>query len=585
MKPYAIPALVMASLCFMVALNESLILYRRGFKPRDVAFIAISLGGFFYNLFCAGEYDVDLPLQSIAWCRAEIVALLLTGLGLLWYVSEVTGLVKRRFLLAYAVWTALGVLSQALNLGDLTWIASRPFVQTVRLPFGLEFVYREVEQGIVIDILDVAGSLLLAWLILLAVRHGRAGHRREARSLLAVLAILTAAYLSDEAVGAGLYSFIYLTDYAWLAFIALVAIRRTNERRAFALAEQNLLKSEDRLEDSRATLKAIVDSTSDLIWSVDATTFGLLTFNEGLRRYFQERRGLRLEPGMRPEDTAATPESVRTWRGFYRRALAEGPYSEEYHEQPGSPLLHLNFNVLRKDDRVFGLSVFGKDITESRNAEETIRRSLEEKEILLRELYHRTKNNMALIIALLGLQASQVDDPGVSSALSDAQNRIRSIALVHERLYEARDLSHVDLKDYITELVSVLSESYGVSSGRIAIVLELEPVSVLFDSAIPCGLVLNELITNALRHAFPGDRAVSIRIGLNRAADGLIRLDVADDGIGAPSDFDFRSSGRFGVQNTFSLIESQLRGSVSLDASAGLAWRIEFRDNRYSPRV
>jgi PAS domain S-box-containing protein len=229
---------------------------------------------------------------------------------------------------------------------------------------------------------------------------------------------------------------------------------------------------------------------------------------------------------------------------------------------------------------------FIEDITERRQAEERIRQSLEEKEILLRELFHRTRNNMSVVIALLDMQAESAGDPRLRAALGDTQNRIRSMSLVHDKLFAARDLSHVDLKEYISDLGPLLLDSHSVSPARVAIVPELDSVPVLIESAISCGLILNELITNALRHAFPDGRAGEIRIRLGRAEDGTIKLEVADDGVGVPPGFDFRGSGRTGAQNVFLLVEHQLCGQVSVDSgSGGVAWRIDFRDDKYRARV
>jgi len=343
-------------------------------------------------------------------------------------------------------------------------------------------------------------------------------------------------------------------------------------------------KAENALRESQALTNAIVNSTSDMIWSVDAERFGLLTFNEGLRRYFLEKRAISIALGNRPDDLFPTVTFVQCWHDFYRHALAEGSYSTEYSVFAGSNVLQLTFNLLKRDGTVYGISVFGRDITEQKKAEEKIRQSLAEKEILLRELYHRTQNNMAVIIALLDMQALMAENPALTGAISEAQHRIRSMALVHQKLYAAKDLSRIDLKEYITELVAILSESFAVSS-RVAVQLELEPVTILIDSAIPCGLVLNELITNAFRHAFLDGREGKVSITLRRASDGQIQLEIADNGAGLPPGFDLRRDGRLGLRNVFSLVEDQLHGRTEIDTSAGVAWLIEFRDDLYRPRV
>ena len=226
-----------------------------------------------------------------------------------------------------------------------------------------------------------------------------------------------------------------------------------------------------------------------------------------------------------------------------------------------------------------------QDIEERKLSEQRIQASLVEKETLLREIYHRTKNNMGVISALLGLQADRFDDARLKQAFSETQDRIRSMALVHQKLYEGRDLSRVNLRDYISDLVPAMLESHGVLADSVAFVPDMEDVSVLIDTAIPCGLILNEFISNALKHAFPGGRRGSLSIRLSRGDSGRIRLVVGDDGIGLPPGFDPRRDGHMGMQNIFGLAEAQLEARVEYRSSEGLSWSLEFDDDRYQPRV
>jgi PAS domain S-box-containing protein len=226
-----------------------------------------------------------------------------------------------------------------------------------------------------------------------------------------------------------------------------------------------------------------------------------------------------------------------------------------------------------------------QDITARRQAEAQIKYSLSEKETLLRELYHRTKNNMAVIIALLEMQADVSENDYLRNTFVETQNRIRSMALVHQKLYEASDLSRINLKEYILELVELLLESYNVSRNKVSLVTELQDVYVVIDVAIPCGLILNELCSNMLKYAFPDDRQGQISIKLTRANTGEITLNVADNGVGVPPGFDFRQDGRLGLQNIFIIGESQLQGQVLFENGNGLAFQLKFQDIYYEPRV
>ncbi len=217
--------------------------------------------------------------------------------------------------------------------------------------------------------------------------------------------------------------------------------------------------------------------------------------------------------------------------------------------------------------------------------EALIRKSLAEKETLLRELHHRTKNNMGVIIALLELQGLDIDDARLNDVIAETTGRIRSMALVHQKLYEARDLSHINLREYIEDLSLLLTSSYQVPPARLSTIHELEDITVLIDTAIPCGLILNELISNALKYAFPGGRSGEIRLELQRLDSGEIRLRVSDDGVGLPEGFDPRKDGHMGLQTILELGERQLNGAVTFHSAGGLSCQVHFHDNLYLARV
>lgn len=230
------------------------------------------------------------------------------------------------------------------------------------------------------------------------------------------------------------------------------------------------------------------------------------------------------------------------------------------------------------------LSVF-VDITERKEAAAQMAKTLTEKETLLRELYHRTKNNMGVIIALLELQASYFDDQRLKAAFEEARNRIYSMALVHEKLYEAEDLSQINLHDYLTELVQRMYSSYVLAPGQISLVFEMQDVFVLINTAIPCGLVINELFSNSLKYAFPDQRRGQIFIGIRRLENQEIELEYRDDGVGLPPGFDARSDGQMGLQTVFALAEGQLNARTNFSSVDGVAFKIQFRDNLYKARV
>jgi PAS domain S-box-containing protein len=219
----------------------------------------------------------------------------------------------------------------------------------------------------------------------------------------------------------------------------------------------------------------------------------------------------------------------------------------------------------------------GRDITARKKAEEDIMISLREKEALLRELYHRTKNNMQVISALLQLYSSKNEDERVRAVFHEMVDRIQSMALVHQKLYQSKNLSSIDLSDYIMDLSKLLLSSYSEVPEKISLVINAEKIPVQIDVAVPCGLILNELISNSLKHAFPGGRKGEILITLRKTGDDIVELCVADNGIGVPDGFDFRKSEKMGIQSVYAIIEHQLRGDVLFESNNGVRCTIHFK--------
>jgi two-component sensor histidine kinase len=213
-----------------------------------------------------------------------------------------------------------------------------------------------------------------------------------------------------------------------------------------------------------------------------------------------------------------------------------------------------------------------------KEAEDQLKVSLKEKEILLRELYHRTKNNMQVISSLLNLQSLTIDDKQMLEAVKDIQNRIRSISLVHEKLYQSKDLSNVNLKDYIQELANALLASYEGSKDRISVTLDIDNVFISLDTITTCGLIINELVSNSLKHAFPDNREGKITVALCSAGKDKMELRISDNGIGLPEGLDFRNTKSLGLRLVRKLAEDQLRGKVELKDEKGTDFLIKFKE-------
>jgi two-component sensor histidine kinase len=212
---------------------------------------------------------------------------------------------------------------------------------------------------------------------------------------------------------------------------------------------------------------------------------------------------------------------------------------------------------------------------ERERVEETFKASLQQKEILLREVHHRIKNNLQIISSLLDIQASYVQDPHMAEMFTDIQNRVLSMALIHETLYQSSDLGLVDFGVYIRSLAEQVFSSYNILADRIVLQVQANEVMLDTNQAIPCGLILNELLSNCLKHAFPSDRSGEVYIELWSDASRRVTMIVRDTGIGFPAHMDFRQTDTIGLQLVCTLTE-QLGGTLELDRDTGTAFKLSF---------
>jgi len=232
--------------------------------------------------------------------------------------------------------------------------------------------------------------------------------------------------------------------------------------------------------------------------------------------------------------------------------------------------------IVEKDGEPQGIQIMMRDITASKLADESIRASLREKEVLLKEIHHRVKNNLQIIHSLLNMQARKVRDGRVIEALRESQNRVRTMALIHERLYRSTDLSEIDMREYIGRLAGELHRTYSPASGKVELVLDLEDVKLGIDKAIPCGFIVNELVSNSLKHAFAGRAGGELLLSLSRDSGGAVRLGVRDDGPGLPEGLDFRRTESLGLQLVCALVD-QLQGTIERAPGAGTSFVVSFR--------
>lgn len=226
-------------------------------------------------------------------------------------------------------------------------------------------------------------------------------------------------------------------------------------------------------------------------------------------------------------------------------------------------------------------------MAESTRAREDLQKSLRQKDLLFNELSHRTKNTLGMVIGMVQLKAMDFSaNAELQDMVRDMIDRLRAISLVHNMLYRSEDLSHVSIRTYLTDLVGLLRESRGTERAKIDVQINIDEIDLLFDVAIPVGLMINELVVNSFKHAFPDSRAGSIAITLTKLDETRGRLVYADDGIGVPEGFDFLGRASLGIKILENIAQGQLQGSIRFERlRPGLSCTIEFRTDLYAMRI
>ncbi len=339
---------------------------------------------------------------------------------------------------------------------------------------------------------------------------------------------------------------------------------------------------EEALRESEARFRTIAETLPGLVWLYDAAA-GVNVF---VNRSFCEFAG-RAPDGLlgHAYEDVLHPCDVEALTPQFAAAVAAGQTFEaeyRFHRHDGQWRCHLVRTVPQKDTtgkvvQWFGMAV---DITDRKQAEEALQASLREKEVLLKEIHHRVKNNMQVISSLVSLQSDTLDDPALRALFNDLRDRVRTMALVHEKLYQSESLADIDFAEYVRSLLNYLWRAYGAATKAVRLTLDVQPVSISIEKAVPCGLLLNELVTNALKHAFRDRADGELTVALHADANGTICLRVIDNGVGLPADW--RQSPSLGLQ-LVQMLTSQVGGTLDVRSDGGTAFTLTFAHPISSP--
>ncbi len=252
------------------------------------------------------------------------------------------------------------------------------------------------------------------------------------------------------------------------------------------------------------------------------------------------------------------------------------PHEKEYIRKDGTRVPILTGSALLDGSDQDCVS-FVLDLTWRKQAERQIEESLREKEVLLQEIHHRVKNNLQVVSSLLDLQCLQIKEPTMLEMFRESQNRVKSMALVHENLYQSKNFARVNFTDYIETLIKNLFQAYGVSANHITLEKAIDEVSLSIDTAIPCGLIINELVSNALKYAFPNKNKGTIYISLHSEEGGYYTLTIKDNGRGLPFNWEIKTVESLGLQ-LVNILANQLEGTLQVDCSLGTEFSLRFKE-------
>jgi len=352
------------------------------------------------------------------------------------------------------------------------------------------------------------------------------------------------------------------------------------------------------LEESEQRLTDMIDFLPDATFAIDQEG-KVIAWNRAIEKMTGTRKHEILGEGdyaysvpwyneRRPVLINLINEDKSEYISKYEYVLKEGKtvYAEVFvpsvYNGRGADLWVRASPLLDKEGQSYGAIESVRDISDRKNAEKEIKKSLKEKEVLLREIHHRVKNNMQIVSSLLNLQIQYEDLDETVGVLKESQGRVKSMAIIHEKLYQSSSFSEINFKEYIENLLLDIFYSYGVKTGEIESELDIQNIHLNIETAIPLGLIINELLTNTIKYAFPNCKG-NIKIKLESKND-FIELSIADDGIGISEDIDLENSKTLGFQLVENLV-NQLDGELKLIRNHGTEFIITFKELKYKKRL
>ena len=341
-------------------------------------------------------------------------------------------------------------------------------------------------------------------------------------------------------------------------------------------------KAELALKKSENKFRNFVETTPDIIWEIDSN--GVFTYIspqiEDILGYSPKQiLGKTMFSLIKPDSLSLVKEAFKD----------HVQKNDEYNQltvpvitsNGKEIILEIQSLKLTESDYI-GFRGTARDITEKTKSTNELINTVQEKNILLKEVHHRVKNNMQIISSLLNLQIEHIDNDDSVNILKESQNRVKTMSMIHEKLYQTKNFNSIDQSEYITSIINGLLYSYSVNK-RIFPLIDVDPVNLNIETSVPCGLIINELVSNSIKHGFPNNMSGTILIALKPVENGF-ELKIADNGVGFPKDINFKKTHTLGLELVNNLV-TQLDGEIEMESSDGTEFKITFSELKYKDRI
>ncbi|MBD0309938.1 MAG: PAS domain-containing protein, partial [Microcoleus sp. T1-bin1] len=346
-------------------------------------------------------------------------------------------------------------------------------------------------------------------------------------------------------------------------------------------------QAEKVIRESEERFRQLAENIQDSFWLLSAEFTDLLYLSPAYEQIWgRSREELYAEPlklleWVHPEDRHLLQEAMT-------RVLQGESTSTEYRIfRPDGTIRWVcdrAFPIYDESGKIYRIAGIGEDISDRKCTEARIQAALREKEVLLKEIHHRVKNNMQVISSLLQLQAQYIEDEPTLAFFEESQTRIHSMALIHEQLYQSEHLDRIDLPSYVQNLVANLYQSFGCRNTAIQFNLNLDPIYLNIETAIPCGLIINELVSNSLKYAFTQSLVGEINIDFHKINSQEFQLIIQDNGSGFPPGFDVENAETLGLR-LVRMLAYQLEATIAIDSQCGTCYNIIFQELNYRQRI